>query len=137
MKIKSIILAGMIPVFALTSCSVFNSASGQAVINAAVLVSVSHYVQSHPKDAAKVRMLADALDMLAGVLNDKLTREDFLSVVSAVDDSKDWQILGSALYDVYADQVHVPASAAQYGAVLHKLSDGLRLAVGPAPVVTK
>lgn len=122
------IAAALIPVMGLTSCSVFNSGSGQTLANAAVLLAVSHYVK--PKDAAKVVILANALDTVADVVSNKLTKTDFLALVSSVDDSNDWQILGSALYDVYVDSVKVPESASKYSASLHKLASDLRLAVG-------
>jgi len=114
---------------ALSGCVGVNSGSLKALINAGVLISVNHYSKKHPEEVVKIKALADILDVVAKVSTNALTKDEFLTLVNKVDTNPDWKILGSALFDIYTENVKLPENTGKYSEVLKSLASSLRDAV--------
>ncbi len=103
-----------------------------ALVKPAAYLISKDVVTKHPDSAKKLILVADGLDILAGLAKKDLQLDDFVQVVKNVDQDPEWAIVASYLYDIYRDNITVNTSVEKAANIVRAIAQGIRDSVQAA-----
>ena len=108
------------------ACTTNANAGYITVVKPATFLVSKEFIKKKPEIAQKLLIVADGLDLTAGLSKRDLALDDFIAIINRAGQEAEWAVLANYLYDIYRDNVTVPESVDKVAPVLRAIAQGIR-----------